>query len=143
AGAAPAAVTHRFAETDPISPYVAAFAAGPWAALTEGSDVAGDMTLYVRRSRAEEIDADTLLRLNRRGLEWLEQYFDMLYPFGKLDIVLAPAFPFGGMEHAGAIFYNESSFIFREPPTLTRRLGRAATVYHEVAHQWFGDLVTM
>jgi aminopeptidase N len=143
---------HRFAETRPISTYVAAFAAGPWTQITHdvgprdgagSNDVAADMSLYVRRSRVDEVDGDTLLGLNRAALAWLERYFDMAYPFGKLDLLLAPAFPFGGMEHVGAIFYNESSFIFREPPTLSRRLGRAATIYHEVAHQWFGDLVTM
>jgi aminopeptidase N len=138
---------HALAASEPISPYVAAFAAGPWSVVAArdpaAHDVARDMKLYVRRARLEEVDGDTLLRLNADALAWLERYFAMPYPFGKLDIVLAPAFPFGGMEHAGAIFYNESTFIFREPPTLTRRLGRAATIYHEVAHQWFGDLVTM
>ncbi|MFP5355437.1 MAG: M1 family aminopeptidase, partial [Gemmatimonadota bacterium] len=74
---------------------------------------------------------------------WLEDYFRVEYPFAKYDMLLAPAFPFGGMEHPGAVFYNESRFIFREPPTLPERLGRSATIYHEVAHQWFGDLVTM
>ena len=58
-------------------------------------------------------------------------------------MLLAPAFPFGGMEHVGAIFYNENQFIFREAPTLGQQIGRKATIYHEVAHQWFGDLVTM
>jgi aminopeptidase N len=101
------------------------------------------MTLWTRRSVAAAVDADTLLALNRSALAWLERYFDYEYPFDKLDLLLAPAFPFGGMEHVGAIFYNESTFIFREPPTLSRRLARAATIYHEVAHQWFGDLVTM
>jgi aminopeptidase N len=138
---------HVFAATQPISTYTAAFAAGPWAVLThpaEGmSDVAQRMTLWTRRSRAAEVDADTLLHLNRTGLQWLEQYFAMQYPFDKLDLLLAPAFPFGGMEHVGAIFYNETTFVFREPPTLARRLARASTIYHEVAHQWFGDLVTM
>jgi aminopeptidase N len=57
--------------------------------------------------------------------------------------VLAPAFPFGGMEHPGAVFYNEESFIYRERPTLSQLLGREATIYHEVAHQWFGDFATM
>jgi aminopeptidase N len=132
----------RFAQTEPISTYTAAFAAGPWTVTAEPG-VRDGMTLWVRRSRALEVDADTIIRLNRTALHWLEQYFDMGYPFGKLDLLLAPAFPFGGMEHVGAIFYNESTFIFREPPTASRRLARAATIYHEVAHQWFGDLVTM
>jgi aminopeptidase N len=146
-------VARPFAATLPISPHTASFAAGPWVVIEHPvaaaddvvyrSDVARDMKLYVRRSRAAEIDADTLLDMNRAALAWLERYFDMPYPFEKLDLLLAPAFPFGGMEHVGAIFYNETTFIFREPPTPTRRLARAATSYHEVAHQWFGDLVTM
>jgi aminopeptidase N len=144
-------VRHDFAATEPISTYTAAFAAGPWtvlrdtarAAAAEPHPVADGMTLWVRRTRAAEVDADTLLRLNRDALRWLEDWFGVTYPFEKLDLVLAPAFPFGGMEHVGAIFYNESNFIFREPPTMTRTLARAATIYHEVAHQWFGDLVTM
>jgi aminopeptidase N len=142
----------RFHATPPISSYLAAFAAGPWHQFggrevergkARSDDVAADMRLLVRRSRAGEVDADTLLALNRRALHWLEDYFRLPYPFDKLDLLLAPAFPFGGMEHVGAVFYNETSFIFREPPTLTRRLARAATIYHEIAHQWFGDLVTM
>src|SRR5690606_29575144 len=138
------AVRWDFAPTEPISTYLAAFAAGPWA-VVEG-DERGSTTsssLYMRRSRAREADADTLLRINRDALEWLERYFDHPFPFAKMDLLLAPAFPFGGMEHVGAIFYNESRFIFRERPTLAQRVGRAATIYHEVAHQWFGDLVTM
>src|SRR5690242_15820525 len=57
--------------------------------------------------------------------------------------MLSPSFPFGGMEHPGVTMFNEESFIYREPPTLNQRLGRRATIYHEVAHQWFGDYVTM
>ena len=63
----------------------------------------------------------------RRSRGW-SGYFGAAYPFEKLDFVLAPAFPFGGMEHPGAIFYNEDRFIFRERPTLPRRLGRTATI---------------
>ena len=138
------AVRWDFAPTEPISTYLAAFAAGPWT-VVEGDERGGatPSSLYVRRSRAREADADTLLRINRDALEWLERYFGHPYPFAKMDLLLAPAFPFGGMEHVGAIFYNESRFIFRERPTLAERVGRAATIYHEVAHQWFGDLVTM
>jgi aminopeptidase N len=177
AGRSPAgdgATRWTFAETRPLSTYLMAFAAGPWAVLrgdargapavaspadaaeqnaaaadstqataAGNGSVARAMRLFVRKSRAREVDADTLLRLTRDGLARLEGYFDLPYPFAKLDILLAPAFPFGGMEHVGAIFFNESSFIFREPPTLTRRLGRMNTINHELAHQWFGDLVTM
>ncbi|MBI4410065.1 MAG: hypothetical protein HY561_10185, partial [Gemmatimonadetes bacterium] len=141
-----------FVFDQPISTYVYALAAGPWARVAipwperpVRFDVADpdSITLYLRRSRRAEADADTLLGENLAALRWMEQYFGQPYPFHKLDLVLAPAFPFGGMEHAGAIFYNESRFIFREPPTPDQRWARAATIYHEVAHQWFGDYVTM
>jgi aminopeptidase N len=132
----------RFRPTPPISTYLVAFAAGPWESWSDSSGSV-PMTVYARRSRAHEVDADTLLTINRRALEWLEDYFRVEYPFEKFDFLLAPAFPFGGMEHPGAVFYNESRFIFREPPTLPERLSRKGTIYHEVAHQWFGDLVTM
>lgn len=134
--------THVFRETRPISTYLVAFAAGPWATLTS-SGGRRPITLYVRQSRASEVEADSIIAENDRALAWLEQYFASAYPFGKLDVVLAPAFPFSGMEHPGAIFYSEERFIFRETPTLPQRLGRTATIYHEIAHQWFGDLVTM
>jgi aminopeptidase N len=134
--------TTRFAATAPISTYLLAFAAGPWrqaSAAVRGRTI----TAYVRQSRAGEADLDTLLALNHRALTWMERWFGRPYPFGKLDVVLAPAFPFGGMEHPGAVFYSEDRFIFRERPTLPRRLARFSTILHEMAHQWFGDLVTM
>lgn len=134
--------TFRFAETAPISTYLVAFAAGPWRTVTR-TTAGRTMTLYVRRSRAAETEADSILDANGRALAWLGRYFARPYAFGKFDVVLAPAFPFGGMEHPGAIFYSENSFVFRERPTTPQRLARTATIYHEVAHQWFGDLVTM
>ncbi|HEU0013509.1 MAG TPA: M1 family aminopeptidase, partial [Longimicrobium sp.] len=124
------------------STYLAAFAAGPWHAW-RSDDPALPITLYARASRAAEVDADTLIAANRAAVQWLERYFGVEFPFAKFDMLLAPAFPFGGMEHVGAVFYNENQFVFREPPTLAQQLGRKATTYHEVAHQWFGDLVTM
>jgi aminopeptidase N len=136
------ALVHRFAGSEPVSTYLIAFAAGPWATFHSPAGTR-PVTLFVRRSRAKEVEADTLLALNMRALDWLEEYFATPFPFAKYDMVLAPAFPFGGMEHPGAVFYNEDTFIFRERPTLPQRLGREATTYHEVAHQWFGDLVTM
>lgn len=137
-----AAVTTRFTETRPLSTYLIAFAAGPWreyASTARGRAV----HLYTRASRAGEVDADTLLRLSHRALDWMEGYFGRPYPFEKFDLLLAPAFPFGGMEHPGLVMYNEDRFVFRDRPTLARRVGRFSTILHETAHQWFGDLVTM
>jgi aminopeptidase N len=135
-------VSHRFAETRPLSTYQMGFAAGPWhvaSATLAGRTILG----YVRRSRAREADMDSLLALNLRAIAWMESYFGRPYPFEKFAFVLAPAFPFGGMEHPGAVFFNEDRFIFRERPTLPQRLGRQSVILHEVAHMWFGDLVTM
>ncbi|MGC1301967.1 MAG: M1 family aminopeptidase [Caulobacteraceae bacterium] len=136
-------VTWTFGRTEPIPTYLAAFAAGPWATWKSEPDGARPITLYARKSRRSEVDAEALIKTNRDAAHWLETWFGVPFPFSKLDAVLAPAFPFGGMEHVGEIFYNENTFIFREPPTLSQRLGRDATIYHEVSHQWFGDLVTM
>lgn len=133
----------RFAETQPISTYLAAFAAGPWASWSSAPSGELPITLYARASRQAEVDAEPQLAANRAALRWLADWFAVPYPFAKLEVLLAPAFPFGGMEHVGAILYNEDSFIFREPPTLPQRLRRDATIYHEISHQWFGDYVTM
>jgi aminopeptidase N len=135
-------VTSHFTETKPLSTYLIAFAAGPWAYAS--STVNGrTIGMYYRKSRAREVDADTILALTHRAIGWMERYFGRPYPFEKFDLMLSPAFPFGGMEHPGVVMFNEDRFIFRERPTLPRRLGRFSTILHEVAHQWFGDLVTM
>lgn len=138
-----ATATWHMAQTAPISTYLAAFAAGPWASWTAAPPADRPITLYARASRAGEIDAEALIAANRAALGWLERWFAVPFPFAKLDLLLAPAFPFGGMEHVGAVFYNEDSFVWREPPTLPQRLRRDQTIYHEISHQWFGDDVTM
>ena len=135
-------ISFHFAESEPISTYLVAFAAGPWSVKSSVVD-GRPISLYVRASRAKEVEADTLIAINARAIAWLEKYTARPFPFQKFDFVLAPAFPFGGMEHPGAVFYNEESFIYRERPTLSQLLGREATTYHEVAHQWFGDFATM
>jgi aminopeptidase N len=137
------AVRWRFAETAPISTYLAAFAAGPWASWTSAPAGRQAITLYARASRRSEVDADAQMATNRAAVTWLADWFGVPFPFAKLDLLLAPAFPFGGMEHVGAVFYNEDRFVFREPPTLPQQLRRDATIYHEISHQWFGDAVTM
>lgn len=138
-----AATRWRFAETEPISTYLAAFAAGPWASWASAPAGERPITLYARTSRKAEVDADAQIATNRAAVRWLADWFGVPFPFAKLDLLLAPAFPFGGMEHVGAVFYNEDRFVFREPPTLPQRVGRDATIYHEISHQWFGDYVTM
>ena len=135
-------VVTTFRETEPISTYLIAFAAGPWEEL-QAKGSRKPISLFVRKSRLADVDADSIILANDRAASWLEDYFGTRFPFQKLDLVLAPAFPFGGMEHPGAVFYSEERFVFRERPTLPQRLGRTATIYHEIAHQWFGDLVTM
>ena len=137
------ATTWHMAQTVPISTYLAAFAAGPWATWTSAPAGERPITLYARAARKGEVDAEAQIATNRAALGWLERWFDVPYPFAKLDLLLAPAFPFGGMEHVGAVFYNEDSFVWREAPTLPQRLRRDQTIYHEISHQWFGDDVTM
>ena len=132
--------TYRFRETDPLPTYLFAFAAGPW---TRFGDTSHRTPLWVRSSRANEVEVDSLQTQIASALSSLERYFGVKYPFQQFQYMLSPAFPFGGMEHPGVTMFNEESFIYREPPTLNQRLGRRATIYHEVAHHWFGDDVTM
>jgi aminopeptidase N len=132
----------RFAETEPISTYLFAFAAGPFEILTAPAE---EVRLFVRRSRAGRAKehAAEVLHLNRVAMDWLAQWFAHRFPFAKYDLVLLPEFPYGGMEHAGASFLNEERVVFPAQPSATDLLRRAQLIFHETSHQWFGDLVTM
>ena len=135
---------HEFADTRPLPTYLFALAAGPFDALTEAGHASGT-TLFVRRSqraRAER-EAAEVLKMSRESMAFFAHYFDHPQPFDKHDLVLLPEFPFGGMEHAGAVFLREESVLFRAPPTAADRLRRANLILHENSHQWFGNLVTM
>ncbi len=101
--------------------------------------------IYVRKSQAEKFKqhAAEVFRLNREGVKFLEDWFDYKFPFPKYDLVLIPEFPFGGMEHAGATFLREDRVIFPTEPTKNDYITRANVIFHEAAHQWFGDTVTM
>ena len=133
-----------FADTAPLPTYLVAFAAG---ALTE--------RIFVRRDRAMRLyyvglderlvaaNLDAIVDGHFAALRWMEEYTDTAYPFGKLDVVLLPAFQFGGMEHPGAIFYNASVVLVSESATRQQMLARAHVIAHETAHMWFGNLVTM
>jgi aminopeptidase N len=138
-----------FAETPPISTYLQAFACGPFDVVTApppeapGIDPASRLRIFVRENQRRCLDQEALVRLHSEGLRWLGEHFGVAYPFGKLDLVLLPGFPYGGMEHAGAIFYREQALLFDHPPTDGELVRRSTLVYHELSHQWFGNLVTM
>jgi aminopeptidase N len=136
--------THsQFAETRPISTYLFAFAAGPFAAVRSRNPA--EPTLFVRRSqlaRAQQ-EAPQVQQMAARGIAYFSDFFAQPFPFPKYDLVLIPGFPFGGMEHAGATFLNEDVVLFRSMPTANDYFRRNILVLHETCHQWFGDLVTM
>jgi len=116
----------------------------PLATLPNGRVSARD-AIYVRKSQAAKFKphAAEVFRLNREAIKYFEEYFDYKFPFPKYDLVLIPEFPFGGMEHAGATFLRESAVIFPQEPTKNDHISRAVLIFHETAHQWFGDTVTM
>jgi len=109
-----------------------------------GGDVF-ESRMYVRKSQSAKFKphAAEVRRLNEEGIKFLEEYFDYKFPFPKYDIVLVPEFPFGGMEHAGVTFFREDRIIFPQEPTGNDQISRANLIFHEAAHQWFGDTVTM
>jgi len=132
----------RFAETKPISTYLFAFAAGPFAEILA---TPGGTRLFVRKSQVARArqEASEVLRLNREAVRWFERYFGFRFPFPKYDLVLVPELAYGGMEHAGATFLREDAILFPSAPNDTDILARAEVLFHEASHQWFGDLVTM
>ncbi|MCQ8757627.1 M1 family aminopeptidase, partial [Escherichia coli] len=104
-----------------------------------------EMTMYYRETDTAKVNRnrDEVFELHAKSLAWLEDYTAVSYPFGKFDSVLLPSFQYGGMEHPGAVFYNESALFLDENPSVNRLMARASVIAHESAHMWFGDLVTM
>lgn len=138
----------EFVPSERISTYLFAFAAGDFDVidspfpLRAGRDRERPMRMYLPAKERARVDAATLFEMHARAVAWLGAHFNRAYPFGKLDFVLVPGFPYGGMEHAGAIFYRDQSLSFDHAPTEGELINRAALVYHEVSHQWFGNLVS-
>ncbi|MBP6823589.1 MAG: peptidase M1, partial [Acidobacteria bacterium] len=134
----------QFSETKPISTYLFAFAAGQFKQIA-GSGASTPMRFFVRQSKLKRAEEEwpEVERLTRAGIEHFVDFFGHEFPFTKYDQVLIPGFAYGGMEHAGATFLREDSILFRTTPTQSDKYGRASLVLHELAHQWFGDLVTM
>jgi aminopeptidase N len=134
----------EFARTAPLSTYLFAFAAGRFS--VETAERAGrSFRMFHRETDAEKVarNRDAIFDLHAASLDWLEKYTGIPYPWGKFDFLLVPSFQFGGMEHAGAIFYNAPALLLDTSATQNQKLGRASLIAHETAHMWFGDLVTM
>ena len=132
---------HEFTTTPRISTYLFALVAGPYVRFEDAWE---DTSLGVlcRESIAPHFDADEFFEVTRQGLTFFSDFFDFRYPFDKYDQVFVPEFNMGAMENVGCITFSER-MIFRDPPTELQRLNRAEVVLHEMAHMWFGDLVTM
>jgi aminopeptidase N len=134
-----------FEPTLPISTYITAVIAGPYH-REEGVWSRGERTVplgvYCRRSLAKHLDADEFLEVTRQGLDFFADAFDYPYPWGKYDQVLVPEYNLGAMENPGCVTFTER-YIFRGAATASQHERRATTILHEMAHMWFGDLVTM
>jgi aminopeptidase N len=131
----------RFATTPPMSTYITALVAGPYHAVHDRhGDI--DLGLYCRQSLAEYLDPDEIFEITSAGFDFFEAAFGQPYPFGKYDQCFVPEFNFGAMENAGCVTFSERH-VFRSKVTEAERQGRADTILHEMAHMWFGDLVTM
>jgi len=136
-------VRWTFEETKPVSTYVTAIVTGPFHVVRDKGDI--DLGLWCRRSLAEYLDRDAaeLFEITRQGFAFFQESFDYPYPFGaKYDQVFVPDFIPGAMENPGCVTYNEL-YLFRSKVTDASRERRAETILHEMAHMWFGDLVTM
>jgi len=137
---------HSFAPTPKLSSYLTAICAGPWARWedqvisTTGRPI--PLGWYARASLAQYVDADKLFALTKQGFDYFETTFDYPYPFTKYDQVFCPEYNFGAMENAGLVTFTEA-YVFRSVPVQAKVERRAITVLHELAHMWFGDLVTM
>ena len=131
----------RFAETAPLSTYLTAVVAGEYQVVTERH---GDIALgiYCRRSLARYLDPGEIFEITRAGMDFYQRVFAYPYPFGKYDQAFVPEFNVGAMENAGIVTFSERH-IFRSRVTEGSRESRADTILHEMAHMWFGDLVTM
>jgi aminopeptidase N len=147
-GAGGAAV-HRFATTEILSTYLVALIAGPYASwhdtYADPDDLGGGeipLGIYCRASLADHMDAERLFTETKQGFGFYHQQFGVRYPFGKYDQLFVPEFNAGAMENAGAVTFLED-YVFRSRVTRSVYERRAETVLHEMAHMWFGDLVTM
>ncbi|MCB0931562.1 MAG: aminopeptidase N [Mycobacterium sp.] len=137
--------THTFATTARMSTYLVALVAGPYARWDDVyRDDHGEIALglFCRASLAPHMDAERLFTETKQGFDFYHRNFGVPYAFGKYDQLFVPEFNAGAMENAGAVTFLED-YVFRSKVTRASYERRAETVLHEMAHMWFGDLVTM
>ncbi|MGH8823841.1 MAG: aminopeptidase N [Jiangellaceae bacterium] len=135
----------EFEATPRISTYVTALVAGPYHVVRDeyaGREATVPLGLFCRASLAEHLDAEELFDVTRRGFAFFEDVFGLAYPFAKFDQLFVPEFNAGAMENVGCVTHHED-FVFRSRVTDAAYERRAETILHEMAHMWFGDLVTM
>ncbi|WP_324011813.1 aminopeptidase N [Microbacterium sp. JZ37] len=135
----------EFAPTLPISSYITSVAAGPYHRVDgvwrrDEQEVA--LGVLCRGSLAEHLDADEVLEVTRQGLDFFTDAFAFAYPWGKYDQVFVPEYNLGAMENPGLVTFTEA-YVYRGASTAAQHEARANTILHEMAHMWFGDLVTM
>jgi len=136
------AKTVHFAPSARMSTYVTAMCAGPYAEVREQHDGI-DLGVYCRRSMRQHLDPDDIFLITKQGFDFFHQQFGVRYPLPKYDQVFVPEFNAGAMENFGCVVHGEQYYIFRSPVTDYEYENRANTILHEMAHMWFGDLVTM
>ncbi len=138
--------TWNFAPTQRISCYITALIAGPYQvardSLVSSSGRTIELGVFTRASMMEFLDVENIVTITRQGFEFYEKNFGAPYPFEKYDQLFVPEFNAGAMENAGAVTFLEE-YVFRSRPTGAMVERRAITILHELAHMWFGDLVTM
>ncbi|MCG7204723.1 aminopeptidase N [Streptomyces arenae] len=140
----------RFAETKPISTYITCVVAGPYHYVTDsytrtlpdGTVLDIPLGALCRKGLAPYFDTDDVFLVTKQGLDFFHDHFDYPYPFGKYDQAFVPEYNLGAMENPGLVTFREE-YIFRGKVTQASYEARANVILHEMAHMWFGDLVTM
>ena len=135
----------EFTTTPIMSTYITAVVAGPYAHVHD--EYVGKkkipLGIYCRKSLFEHLDADEVFLVTKQGFEYFERVFGLAYPFEKYDQIAVVDFNWGAMENAGCVTFREEILVFRSKVTERMYNARANTILHEMAHMWFGDLVTM
>ncbi len=132
---------HRFEVQPRFSTYIVALCAGPFAVWSDPRATLPSRILCTQ-SMARYMDADEVFEITRQGFRFFQSWFGIAYPFKKYDQVFLPQFNSGAMENVACVTFNERH-VYRHQATELERQGRADTILHELAHMWFGDIVTM